>query len=130
MTSLASVTDAPPPDDDDELSRRQSDEVPEVVRRSIEGKAAQRRLSDVAGGGKKIRHSSAEPREDGAVAAAAVMASTHCRNCGAELHDLCTDCNAKRISLDFEVDDGVVRATDGKEDFEKNSPIMVSPTRP
>ena len=107
---MSSVADAGPSDDDEDSPKRQPDDVPEVVRRSIEGKAARRRLVDVSGTNGRKRRPSAESREDGAENAV----SSHCRHCGADLSDLCANCHTKRISLDFEVDEGVIRAVDGK----------------
>ena len=113
---MSSVTDAAPSDDEEELPKRQPEDVPEVVRRSIEGKAARRRLGvgdhgSVVGVSRRRRPSGeARGGEDGADG---TMAS-HCRHCGADLSDFCSDCHAKRISLDYEVDEGVVRAVDGE----------------
>ena len=112
VTSLSSATDALV-SDEDESPKRPADDVPEVVRRSIEGKAARRRLVDVTGfHGRRRRPSAESAREEGGEGG--VASASHCRHCGADLGDLCAHCHAQRISLDYEVDEGVVRAIDGK----------------
>ena len=105
MTSLSSVAGSAPTDEEVE-PRPTPDDVPEVVRRSIDGKAAQRRLSEISG----VCARRSLSREDSTVS----THSTRCRQCGVDLGDVCQNCHVKRISLDFEVDEGVIRAVDGK----------------
>lgn len=105
VTSLSSVADSAPTDEEVEL-RPTADDVPEVVRRSIDGKAAQRRLSEISG----VAARRSLSREDRTVS----NNLSKCRQCGVDLGDVCQSCHAKRISLDFEVDEGAVRAVDGK----------------
>lgn len=103
VTSLSSVADSAPTDEEVEL-RPTADDVPEVVRRSIDGKAAQRRLSEISG----VAARRSLSREDRTVS----NNLSKCRQCGVDLGDVCQSCHAKRISLDFEVDEGAVRAVD------------------